>query len=729
VRTAGSVDVKSKTPDPFDFPTYDDLDRRATVTQNIIGVDYTTTYSYDADGNVIEEDTPEGVIHYEYDPATGRHKSTWTANSASTLKVDATTEIDYGYDELGRLTSATTTRMNNGNVNLLTTYAYDADGNKAHEALPNDVSTDYTYDTLNRLVDVNTADATGKSLLSQTFTLNKDGTRASLHQTQLQNDNTTIVTTDTNWAYDLDGRLSIEGFTSSAAGESYGNLFGYDLAGNRLYQQHTGPGGGGKQTTNYTYDQRNELTDQNGTTFTYDNNGSELSSSDGRSFTYDVRNKMVGATVNGQASTYLYDDNGNRVAETTGGTTTYYLTDHANPTGYAQPIEAKLSPTANPTQTYLIGDHVFGQVNSTGTVSYLQTDGHGSTEQLTDSTGAVTQAFRYDAFGGAINFDLNIAGTPFLFGGDAIYDPASGLYQHGDFTRGRDGFRFIQRDSGGYGTNTDPLSLHTYLFDRADPLNHMDASGHDFSLAETLLTVGIQGVLGSLSSAIIKPAAEFINKGLFGALLPPDIMGHLSKINWTNLSAIMIGGSVGYTVSYGPFGIGGALGAEFLWSPHTNHIGGYGFVDVNLSLFGSHGPSAGIKVGAVFNARTLGDYEGPFRSITIGYHWLPKKLQSVFSKAAISSHMLTIPPGTTSLIPTKVPGLTTALLQAGRYLLADVATRIDNKAITIFWTPYRVGSFGFAIENQFGEEGSSGIATGLQKYFLLPGFSSSTTLL
>jgi YD repeat-containing protein len=58
-------------------------------------------------------------------------------------------------------------------VNLLTTYAYDADGSKAHEALPNGVTTDYTYDTLNRLVDVNTADSTGKSLLSQMFILGK----------------------------------------------------------------------------------------------------------------------------------------------------------------------------------------------------------------------------------------------------------------------------------------------------------------------------------------------------------------------------------------------------------------------------------------------------------------------------------------------------------------------------------------------------------------------------
>ena len=56
-------------------------------------------------------------------------------------------------------------------------------GNRAHEALPKGVTTDYTYDTLNRLVDVNTADSAGKSLLSKTFTLNKDGTHVAAADT------------------------------------------------------------------------------------------------------------------------------------------------------------------------------------------------------------------------------------------------------------------------------------------------------------------------------------------------------------------------------------------------------------------------------------------------------------------------------------------------------------------------------------------------------------------
>jgi YD repeat-containing protein len=66
---------------------------------------------------VSEEETPEGFIHYEYDDL-GRHASTWTANSATTTETNATTRIDYGYDALGRLSSATTLRLNSTGVKI-----------------------------------------------------------------------------------------------------------------------------------------------------------------------------------------------------------------------------------------------------------------------------------------------------------------------------------------------------------------------------------------------------------------------------------------------------------------------------------------------------------------------------------------------------------------------------------------------------------------------------------
>src|SRR5438105_14203242 len=108
-----------------------------------------------------------------------------------------------------------------------------------------------------------------------------------------------------------------------------------DLAGNRLNESHTGPGGGADESIAYTYDARNELTKEvssvhGETDYYYDTNGSQtrtVSGSTTNTYSYDVRNKMVSVDVNGVASTYVYDDAGNRVEETTGGTATLYLPD------------------------------------------------------------------------------------------------------------------------------------------------------------------------------------------------------------------------------------------------------------------------------------------------------------------------------------------------------------------------------------------------------------------
>ncbi len=78
--------------------TYDALGRQQTVTD----ASGTTTDSYDDQGNLIEEQTPEGDIHYVFDPATGRHTETFTDN----------TDTVYDYDNHGRLTTVTVNKLN-----------------------------------------------------------------------------------------------------------------------------------------------------------------------------------------------------------------------------------------------------------------------------------------------------------------------------------------------------------------------------------------------------------------------------------------------------------------------------------------------------------------------------------------------------------------------------------------------------------------------------------------
>jgi len=159
--------------------TYNDLNQQQTVTD----ASGTTTDSYDPFGNLIESDTPEGVIHYAFDPATGNHTDTWTGdtNTAS----NGTTWTHYGYDNQGRLISVTVNRLNGQTLAtpLVTTYTYDNVGNKLTETLPDGEVTSYTYDNLNRLIGQTevqpsaTAGVGPTTDFSQIFTLNPDGTR------------------------------------------------------------------------------------------------------------------------------------------------------------------------------------------------------------------------------------------------------------------------------------------------------------------------------------------------------------------------------------------------------------------------------------------------------------------------------------------------------------------------------------------------------------------------
>ncbi len=459
--------------------TYDDLNRQQSVTD----ASGKTTDSYDAEGDLVEEDTPEGTIHYVFDPATGNHTETYTAY----------TDTLYGYDAEGRLASVTVTELNGQTLAtpLVTTYTYDDAGNKLTETLPDGEVTTYTYDALNRLTGLTEVQG-DTTLFSQTYVLNSDGTRASSHAVQAQplSAGGGTVTTDSAWTYDADGRLTIEAVTSSD-GQGYTTTYSYDLDNNRTLSVHTGPGDGADETITYAYNGDDELTGQTSslsgtTTNGYDSNGSlTTSTSNGTTtaYTYDARNKLVGYAVGGATlATYVYDDAGDRVAETvaSGGTTTTtrYLTDTQNPNGYDETIEQRASSISAPSLTYVLGDRVLAQANSTGQISYLLVDGHGNTQAMTSSTGAVISTYRYDAFGAALNFTAVSAGTVFLFGGDAVYDPASGMYFHGDGVRDTRVFDFVQRDSLGYSVKSNPVSINAYLYADASPLVFCDPSGH-----------------------------------------------------------------------------------------------------------------------------------------------------------------------------------------------------------------------------------------------------------
>src|SRR5262249_45652272 len=137
---------------------------------------------------------------------------------------------------------------------------------------------------------------------------------------------------------------------------------------------------------------------------------------------YDFENRLVAAG----ARPIVYDGDGNRVSGTLASGTTMFLVADQNLTGYAQVLD-DLQIEAM-TRSYTWGLEPISQrltFNSQGANLYGY-DGLGSVRFLTNSTGAGTDTYDYDAFG---NLIASTGTTPnnYLFAGEQ-FDPALGIY-------------------------------------------------------------------------------------------------------------------------------------------------------------------------------------------------------------------------------------------------------------------------------------------------------------
>jgi RHS repeat-associated protein len=347
-------------------------------------------------------------------------------------------------------------------------------GNLQNFVYPNGVTHAYTYDTLNRLTQMGSSK--NGSLSNYVYTLGAAGNRMSVSE---------LTGRTVAYAYDSLYRLTTETVTADPHSKNGVASYTYDSVGNRKTLSSTLPPAG---AMNYTYDPDDRLgTDQ------YDPDGNTVGSG-GITNTYDFENHLIthgGVTI-------VYDGDGNRVSETVAGVTTNYLVDTQNPTGYAQVVDELQNGSV--TKTYAYGLERISQNWQLGTSNWQPNfygyDGHGSVRQLTNSAGAVTDTYDYDAFGNLIN---QTGSTPnnYLFAGEQ-FDSALGLY----YNRAR----YLNTATGRFwsmdtieGNEQDPLSLHKYLYAGANPANRIDPSGHE-SIAELDISSAISETLDAISN-------------------------------------------------------------------------------------------------------------------------------------------------------------------------------------------------------------------------------------
>ncbi len=390
-------------------------------------------------------------IDYAYDPAGNRTELATTAGT-----------VAYGFDALNRLSTVTDA---NGTV----TYRYDAVGNRAAIDHANGNTTAYSYDSLNRLVELTHLDVGQNVVGRYTYVLGPAGRRLSL----TEHDGRVV-----RWEYDDLHRLTQEQVTDPFIG-SRTTSWTYDAVGNRLTQVED------DHLTNYGYDDNDRLLSETGTggttTYGHDDNGNTLSRNAAGGnvhYGYDVRNRLVHADDGGVVSHFTYDADGIRRSRSVDGRTTSFLIDSNR--NHAQVIE-EWDDNGQLVAGYLHGDDLLRMDGGEGVFTYLY-DGLGSTRLLTDEAGLLSNRYVYKAFG---ELEAQAGGTSnaYLFAGEQFDNALNQYYlraRHYDQGVGR----FTQMDEW-QGTQSTPITLNNYLYADADPVNRTDPSGYFALLAGT----------------------------------------------------------------------------------------------------------------------------------------------------------------------------------------------------------------------------------------------------
>ena len=474
VNTTNSSDSSKNVVSTYE---YDIMGRVKTATTN----DVTTTYEYDKLGRKYTERENsdnysvfrgffyEGVSPYLSREITGRYNLIMYSSK------------EYEYDDEMRLQTV----KESGNE--VVSYSYDAVGNKLTETLGNGVVSNYSYNRLNKITNIETA-LDGNEISNYQYFYNLDGSDYCKIRTEGG------IIEETTYEYDGLRRLVGE---SVAVNDNVTDTYSYeyDDYGNRSRMTATG-------TENYStvYDYTDAQGNYKGmlqketktiapstlsgmpsikeTDYSYDENGnliSETSGSTTKTYTYNSVNQLIGYTDGSTTASYAYNTNGLRIEKVVNGQRVNHVWD-----GSGQIVAEINGNSIYNAKCYVRGtglaamyDYVSG--SQTGYTYYLQ-NAHGDVDDLLDENGIVTKTYRYDAFGVEKNIDDNDMNA-FRYCGEYYDKETATIYLRARYYNPSNG-RFNSRDSFA-GSTGDPLSLNLYTYCKNNPVRFIDPSGHD----------------------------------------------------------------------------------------------------------------------------------------------------------------------------------------------------------------------------------------------------------
>jgi RHS repeat-associated protein len=312
---------------------------------------------------------------------------------------------------------------------------------------PNGVTTNYTYDSLSRLLSV-LHQAGGSTIDGATYTVDAAGNRtAKTNQ---------LAGVTSNYTYD-----PIYELTQVTQAETTTESYSYDPVGNRTASLGV---------SSYATNPSDELTATPSASYAYDNNGNTTSKTDSTgttSSTWDYENRLTGVTLPGAGGTvtFKYDPLGRRIYKQSPSATSIFAYDGDS---LVETVNSIGTIVARYTQGQNI-DEPLAELQSSGT-SYYEADALGSITSLTTSAGAVANTYTYDSFGNVAN-STGAVGNPFRYTGRE-FDSEANLYFYRARYYDSNVGRFLSEDPIGFGGG---INLYGYVLN--SPANLIDPLG------------------------------------------------------------------------------------------------------------------------------------------------------------------------------------------------------------------------------------------------------------
>ena len=417
--------------------------------------DYTTYYTYDVFGRLIEEETGDIIVSSTYSLLGDR------TDRQVYLDSSRISDANYRYDANGRMTYAE-------DEGYVAEYTYDRLGNCIEVLYDDTVSEERTYNLAGYPESITHKRGT-RTLSSFDYVYSVDGNMVEKHDDEGRS---------TYYTYDDMNRLieEVEELDGDVV-QTY--EYEFDDFSNRteLYAY-----GDEDYTVNYWYDANNRLLEsekddgytETVTEYSYDDNGNQVekevwidnSFDSSETSVYNGFNQLVSVSNDDVDAEYTYAPSGLRLTKTVDNEQIYYINDGDNV--IAELYEDEV------TAYYLRGLNLYGSFIGNDEYFYLY-NAHGDVVNLTDTSGYIEHTYRYDAFGNEREPESS-DNNPFRYCGE-YYDGETGSYylraRYYDPVIGR----FTQPDS--YrGDIAKPLSLNYYTYCYNAPIYYEDNSGN-----------------------------------------------------------------------------------------------------------------------------------------------------------------------------------------------------------------------------------------------------------